>query len=253
MYISKILRGILDVPQNISDIIENGEKLCSDLYLSDNLISNEILLYLRCIMSHSKYNDKIYYRNFTNIILKVLLIGIPCFISDSKNKLFHIMIQNVLFNLLQIMHAWSLTENSLYTFHTDKYAYKLALTSNYRSFDEYTAIIDLIKSIQNKHSKLTDDILKCILSIYLSLPKNKIIYNFSFMDMSDIMLERTKLNNCDFTNSNLQNAIMNYADLRKANLNNAILTGASFHQADLRGANLTGAVYTTELDDAILD
>ena len=34
------------------------------------------------------------------------------------------------------MHAWSLTENSLYTFHTDKYAYKLALTSNYRSFDE---------------------------------------------------------------------------------------------------------------------
>ena len=258
LYIFNLLTEILILSQDNNKIIECGKRLC--LILSNNLISNEMLAYLKCIMLHSKYNDTRYYCNYTDIFIKILLAGIQYFVPYEEHKIVFSLTQYVFANLLQILHSWDLSSNALYDLHNnDTFIHSLmnffGLTTTskvYTSGDNFFSSI-----IQFNHqyydSSFFNILVKCLLYYYLSLPKNKVAYNFSFMNLEHIWLERANLINCDFTNSNLKESNMNYANLSNSNLENAILTGASFHQADLRGANLTGAVYTTELDDAILD
>lgn len=265
LYIFNLLTEILILSQDNNKIIECGKRLC--LILSNNLISNEMLAYLKCIMLHSKYNDTRYYCNYTDIFIKILLAGIQYFVPYEEHKIVFSLTQYVFANLLQILHSWDLSSNALYDLHNndtfihnnDTFIHSLmnffGLTTTskvYTSGDNFFSSI-----IQFNHqyydSSFYNILVKCLLYYYLSLPKNKVAYNFSFMNLEHIWLERANLINCDFTNSNLKESNMNYANLSNSNLENAILTGASFHQADLRGANLTGAVYTTELDDAILD
>lgn len=259
LYIFNSLKGILMLAQDKSNITECGKRL--SVILADNLITNEILAYLKCIMLHSKYNDSNYYNNFKEIFIKILFVGIPYFVPDIKHKVLFLLMQYIFANLLQLLHAWNLPQNRLYDLYTLDNNF-LALLMRKLSFKMvekiYFSKIESIyfSKILGKNIDLSTTncvIIGTILKYYFSLPKNKIVYNLSFVDLKSAQLKRTNLNDCDFTNANLKKATMDYADLRNSSFKNAILTGASFHQADLRGADLTGAIYTNELDDAILE
>lgn len=263
LYIFNSLKEVLILVQDKSDITECGKRLSA--ILSDNLITNEILAYLKCMMLHSKYNNSQYYCHFKNIFIRMILGGIPYFVPDIEHKALFLFIQYIFANLLQLVHAWDLPHITLYDFvynfatqdnesmqllaqnlgleNTKKLYYsETTHTFSVKIFGPPIDILDINRGIVNN-----------ILIYYLSLPRNNIVYNLSFIDLQAIRLKRANLNNCNFSNSNLADSDMQYADLRNSSFKNAILTGASFHQADLRGADLTGAIYTNELDDAILE
>ncbi len=222
-----VVEYIFSLIYKVIDSKEDVMCVCGK-FLKENILSRNMLEYLKIKILNSKLQDKFDIMNESFQIM--LQDGMTYHASKYYNESYKNVMDcemNVLKNMLELIHLWDNSNMGFYSYLEKYIRYNCQLVLNLSNADLSNANLSNA-SLSNANLSNAD---------------------LSNASLSNADLSNANLSNADLSKVNLRKADLIEANLRGANLRGAYLRSVDLYKADLREANLREA----DLDEADLD